>query len=229
MVYWRISSNMSKCAIQLWDLGWELGDICFALGMSSHSCYHWQKILVEHCSVIRPPNPLTGQAQIVMRAILTAMEGLFHEEPDFYLDELCTWLAVEHNIIISSATLSHTLNATGLNCKIMQKIAAKWDNSLWLMKQARTSKHLHDAMVRHCIVSDHSSKMSLCKETATPNGYLATQVVEGSYDSLQFHDFISEVLPLMNPFLGEHPVFVLDNCHIHHNEALVELVESAGE
>ena len=38
-----------------------------------------------------------------------------------------------------------------------------------------------------------------------------------------------EKLPQMNPFPAERSVLVLDNCRIHHNEALVELVMSAGE
>jgi len=32
----------------------------------------------------------------------------------------------------------------------------------------------------------------------------------------------------MKPFPDERSVLVLDNCRIHHNEALVELVQSAG-
>ena len=38
-----------------------------------------------------------------------------------------------------------------------------------------------------------------------------------------------EKLLQMNPFPAEHLVLVLDNCQIHHNEALIELVMSAGE
>ena len=33
----------------------------------------------------------------------------------------------------------------------------------------------------------------------------------------------------MNPFPAERSVLVLDNCRIHHNDAIVELVRSAGE
>ena len=32
----------------------------------------------------------------------------------------------------------------------------------------------------------------------------------------------------MNAYPAEHSVLVLDNCRIHHNEALVDLVQSAG-
>ena len=32
----------------------------------------------------------------------------------------------------------------------------------------------------------------------------------------------------MNPYPAEHSVLVLDNCWIHHNDAIVELVHAAG-
>jgi len=81
----------------------------------------------------------------------------------------------------------------------------------------------------------------------TVGGYIASAVVPGSLDSFDFYNFIAEdmvsclfdckqlgssdveKLPQMNPFPAERSVLVLDNCQIHHNEALVELVMSAGK
>ncbi|KAF8835888.1 hypothetical protein BDN67DRAFT_872108, partial [Paxillus ammoniavirescens] len=59
----------------------------------------------------------------------------------------------------------------------------------------------------------------------TIDSYLAADVVEGSYDSELFYNFIVEKLPNMNPFPTERSVLVLDNCRIHHNEDLVDLVQ----
>ena len=36
-------------------------------------------------------------------------------------------------------------------------------------------------------------------------------------------------LPQMNPYPAERSVLVLDNCRIHHNNAIVELVHAAGQ
>lgn len=36
-------------------------------------------------------------------------------------------------------------------------------------------------------------------------------------------------LPQMNPYPAEQSVLVLDNCRIHHNNAIVELVHAAGQ
>ncbi|KAG2749003.1 hypothetical protein P692DRAFT_20654569, partial [Suillus brevipes Sb2] len=71
-------------------------------------------------------------------------------------------------------------------------------------------------------------RYSLCA-AMTVEGYIAAQVVEGSFDAQEFYDFVAEdVLPHMNPFPAERSIIVLDNCRIHHSEDLVDLVESAG-
>ncbi|KAI5984526.1 hypothetical protein EDD15DRAFT_2116314, partial [Pisolithus albus] len=130
MPYRPISNDLKECALCLWGSGWQLEDICDALGVSSRSCYCWREILEEHGSVNRPPSPLTGRARTVTRALLTAMEDLFSEHPDLYLDEICTWLAVEHDIDLSTSSLSRTLNSVGLSRKMLQKLASE-RNELW--------------------------------------------------------------------------------------------------
>ncbi|KAI5989629.1 hypothetical protein F5J12DRAFT_701270, partial [Pisolithus orientalis] len=60
-----------------------------------------------------PPSPLRGHAQTITRVVLNAMEDLFMEDSDLFLNELSTWLAVEHDITISISALSCTLNDVG--------------------------------------------------------------------------------------------------------------------
>ena len=74
-------------------------------------------------------------------------------------------------------------------------------------------------------------------------GYIAVEVVPGSFDSIDFLEFIQEQVVgssscsescyqllrfIVNPFPNEWSVLVLDKCCIHHNEALSELVHAAG-
>ncbi|KIO09140.1 hypothetical protein M404DRAFT_52192, partial [Pisolithus tinctorius Marx 270] len=60
------------------------------------------------------------------------------------------------------------------------------------------------------------------------DGYIAAEVMEGSYDHDLFCDFITQqLLPAMNPFPAERSVIVLDNCCIHHNEDLEAAVQEA--
>lgn len=121
----RISSDLKQCALRLWNHGWELEEISFALGVSSRSCFRWRKNLEAHGSVDRPRSPLRGRARTITRVLLTSIETLFPKDPDLFLDELCTWLAVQHNISISPSSLCRTLNATGLSRKLLQKIACE--------------------------------------------------------------------------------------------------------
>ncbi|KAI6015312.1 hypothetical protein F5J12DRAFT_890647 [Pisolithus orientalis] len=108
MPYRRISNDLKECALRLWNSGWELEDVCAALGVLPRSCYHWQSIMERDGAVERPPSPLRGRARTTTRAVLNAMEDLLMEDSDLFLDELSTWLAVGHDITISISALGRT-------------------------------------------------------------------------------------------------------------------------
>jgi hypothetical protein len=74
-----------------------------ANSLSSLPCWRW--IFDEFGTVKKPPSPLVGRTRIIIRALMTAAENLFAEHSDLFLDEVCTWLAFQHNITIPS-TLS---------------------------------------------------------------------------------------------------------------------------
>ncbi|KAI0309054.1 hypothetical protein OF83DRAFT_1027698, partial [Amylostereum chailletii] len=59
-------------------------------------------------------------------------------------------------------------------------------------------------------------------------GMMAARVVRGAVDSDEFLDFIVEDLPSMNPFPEPRSILIMDNCRIHHTEALFEHVRAAG-
>jgi transposase len=130
MVNRRISPDLKECALNLWDKGWEILDICDTLCVSRSSLYRWQHIFEEHGSVNRPPSPLRSRAHILTRAVLTAVHTLYEAEADLYLDELVLWLAVNHDIAISSSALQHNLQEAGLTRKLLRKIATECDEEL---------------------------------------------------------------------------------------------------
>ncbi|KAG1791922.1 Homeodomain-like protein, partial [Suillus plorans] len=115
MVNRRISNDLKECALTLWDHGWEVEDICEVLGVSWASCFHWRNMFEELGTVARPPSPLVGRTRIITQALMTAVKDLFAEESDLFLDKICTWLAVEYNITISSSALSRNLKQVGLS------------------------------------------------------------------------------------------------------------------
>jgi transposase len=159
MVNRRISPDMKKCALDLWDRGWTVEDICDMLRVSRASLYRWDAIFEEHGNVIRPPSPLIGRTRIITRAVLTTIHALYEREPDLYLDELCTFLAVEHNLIISKSTLSRNLAQAGLTYKILHKIAIERDEQLrdeWKESLCDRTKFQGDGSEFVCV--DETSK-----------------------------------------------------------------------
>ena len=219
MVNCRISPDRKYCALDLWNRGWDTIDICNALSVSRASLYRWQAIFEEHGNVIRPKSPLIGRTRILVRATLTAIHTLYEQESDLYLDELVTFLAIEHSIIVSLSTLSRNLSEAGLTRKLLHKLASERDEILreeW--KQSirenfagdgsefvfvdETSKNEHVYARRYgramsgsrALLQDvfvRGDRYSLVAAITT-GGYIATTVVPGSLDSFDFYAFIAE-------------------------------------
>ncbi|KAG2756832.1 hypothetical protein P692DRAFT_201698806, partial [Suillus brevipes Sb2] len=102
-------------------------DICEAFGVSERSCYRWRWIFEECSTATKPPSPLTGRTRTITRALLMAVKDLFAEDSDLFLDEVCTWLAIEHDIIFSTSTLSRNLKDAGLTRKVLRKLTSERD------------------------------------------------------------------------------------------------------
>ncbi|KIK19124.1 hypothetical protein PISMIDRAFT_72582, partial [Pisolithus microcarpus 441] len=60
----------------------------------------------------------------------------------------------------------------------------------------------------------------------TLNGIITYNIIEGPVDGEQFMCFLREhVLPFTNPYPGTHSMIIMDNCCIHHSEAIHTLIE----
>ncbi|KZO99112.1 hypothetical protein CALVIDRAFT_477496, partial [Calocera viscosa TUFC12733] len=57
-------------------------------------------------------------------------------------------------------------------------------------------------------------------------GVLCLKIVEGSFDTLGFLEFVECCLVNMNPFPGKNSVLVMDNCRIHKSELVREMIEA---
>lgn len=54
------------------------------------------------------------------------------------------------------------------------------------------------------------------------DGYLAWDIIQGSYNTLSFNNFIqNHVLPLCNPFPAARSVLIMDNASIHRSEVFI--------
>jgi transposase len=274
MVNRRISSDLKECALTLWDRGWDYESISDALLVSVASLYRWRNNFETYGSVICPGFALKGRARIITRAVLTAVHTLYASESDLYLDELTLWLAIEHDIIISASALYQTLKSAGLTRKILHKIALERDEELreqW-REMLGSAAFLPDGSQFVCLDETSKNELTYARKygwaysgeraelkdvficgdryslvaVLTVDGYIATHVVPGSLDSMDFLEFVQEQvvyfchfrvflvmtklkqLPQMNPYPEMRSTLVLDNCRIHHNEALLQLVRAFG-
>ena len=57
-------------------------------------------------------------------------------------------------------------------------------------------------------------------------GVLHCDIIEGAFDTANFHTFIEHTLDQMQPFPAPNSVIVMDNCRIHKHPSIVELIES---
>lgn len=57
------------------------------------------------------------------------------------------------------------------------------------------------------------------------DGILHCDIVEGSFGSQLFYQFIEWLLAQMQPFPAPNLVIIMDNCHIHKHPAILQLIE----
>ena len=57
------------------------------------------------------------------------------------------------------------------------------------------------------------------------DGILHCDVVEGSFNSQLFYEFISCLLDHMQPWPAPNSIIVMDNCRIHKHPAIVQLIK----
>jgi len=57
------------------------------------------------------------------------------------------------------------------------------------------------------------------------DGILTVKIVEGSFTTELFKDFIDGLLDHMSPFPGPNSVIVMDNCRIHRAQAIRDMIE----
>ena len=137
------------------------------------------------------------------------------------MDELCTFLALEHNIFVSPSTISQNLIEVGLTRKHLHKLAIEHDEALqeaWreslrtdfqgdgsefvCVDEASKNEHTYarhfgramsgeEAILRDVFV--RGDRYSLVA-AITISGYIASMVVPGSLDAFDFYNFIAEVV-----------------------------------
>jgi hypothetical protein len=60
------------------------------------------------------------------------------------------------------------------------------------------------------------------------DGIINANIVEGSFNSELFSDFIEGLLDVMSPFPGPNSVIVMDNCRIHKDPRVLQKILNRG-
>jgi hypothetical protein len=74
-------------------------------------------------------------------------------------------------------------------------------------------------------VTDISFRFSVLPALSLLNGIIHCDIVEGSFDTNAFYDFVSKLLDYMEPYPAPNSVIVMDNCRIHKHPAILDLIE----
>lgn len=131
MVYRSISADMKRRALQLLEDGCEIHEIADLLGLSSKSIKRWHDKYETHGGGrVDPPTFLRSRRPILSADVLEGLHELILESPELYLDEIGIWLALYHDVQISTTALHDNLRELGLTCKLMHRAAAERDHEL---------------------------------------------------------------------------------------------------
>lgn len=104
-MHWRISPDLKQRVLQLTDEGISPRAVTDVLGMSVKSIKHWHTNYELHGS-ITPQKTLPRCPRLLTTEELCQ---LIEDDPILYLDELCDWLAIYHDVQISISQLHETL------------------------------------------------------------------------------------------------------------------------
>jgi DDE superfamily endonuclease len=74
-------------------------------------------------------------------------------------------------------------------------------------------------------VTDTSDSRYSILPAISLDGILTVKIVEGSFNTSRFAEFIEELLERMNPFPEVNSVIVMDNCRIHKSNLIAEMIE----
>ena len=83
-----------------------------------------------------------------------------------------------------------------------------------------TSPQTLDYQINYMSIYSYSLLPALSLE-----GILSLDIIEGSFNTARFAQFIDELLYVMNPYPGPNSVIVMDNCSIHKDQMIIEMIE----
>ncbi|KAJ6533480.1 hypothetical protein B0H19DRAFT_1324180 [Mycena capillaripes] len=192
----------------------------------------------------------TRQARHLTTADVAFLHGTLDKSCDRYLEELQLGLAETCGRVVSLSTVWRALKRSGYtmvnvllgsqSSEVMpsaQASATRWaytidqTNSFLSMKAHAIDVPLIMGNQGTAPITKFSMlSYSSCRYSVLPaillDGILYVSILEGSFTTETFTDFIDALLDKMNPFPGPNSVIVMDNCRIHKAEGIREMIEA---
>ena len=215
MVFRKISADMKERALSLYFQGHLPKDLCRIFGFSEKSLRRWKKNSYEYGSAVPPSSYRQGRPRKLNSDQISDLMGQLLVEPDMYLDEIQSWVAIHQEIGISKSSLAELIEDVGFSYKSLHKAATERDEDERDEFRAWARETLVPEMI---VAADESSKddrtiyrrwgRSPSGMRALSNaqfvrgdrytllaamsldGYISTRVVEGAVDTAEFFDFI---------------------------------------
>ena len=179
--------------------------------------------------------------------------GLICDSPSYYLSELCHAVEDVCGKRVSPSTVCKVIRKHGFTRKKLQHVAKQ--RSLQYRGEFMAEMYHRDCFVfideTGCSSKDHTRKFGYAMrgESAvdhrwlhrgnrisaiaamTTTGILAVELMKGSVNGDKFFDYVrGSLIPEMLPFDGRNPksIAVMDNCSIHHVNAVTQLFKDGG-
>ncbi|KLO16719.1 hypothetical protein SCHPADRAFT_822917, partial [Schizopora paradoxa] len=146
---------------------------------------------------------------------------------DMYLDELRKELEALTGKKVSDSTVWRALRRSGYTMKkvcpsLAQRthilISSPVRKAFFIRGKRYVFMHLRSFYAHSFISFSILPALSI-------DGFLFASIVEGSFNTALFTEFIEVLLEHMNPFPEPNSVIVMDNCRIHKSPLIVEMIE----
>lgn len=213
----KISDDTKLRVIWLADNDYSVNEICEIMDVSPRSITRWKKNILLHGTFTPPPVPIQGRLKLLNANQMHDLFTLLEESPDLYLDEIQTWIAVHHDLLISISALQVNIADAGITYKLLRRAAAERDDAERGAWRAYMTANFHSSQLVFIDESSKDERTIYCHYGRAPSGqravieanfvrgdrwsvvpaltvdgYLAVRVVPGSVDGAEFFDFIVE-------------------------------------
>ncbi|GBE82415.1 hypothetical protein SCP_0407990 [Sparassis crispa] len=245
----HLSQQLQECIVTWRQEGKPIREIAELAGCSERTVSTILSLYRDYGIVSNPNARLRGRPHALDTGDVNYLSALLQANPVLYLDELQEQLIHSHGTDASIATLSRALRHLSLTLKKITKEAAERDDLLratwigeygdipmeyfiWLDESSvddvtNQRRRGWSGIGRACVWREmfiRGQRYSVLSALSI-DGIIALDIFEGSVNKERFIKFVEEELaPKLTPYPGPRSVVVMDNCAIHHDEEVRQIV-----